>query len=70
MHEFQNKTDSDLKKILAEKREAIRKFRFDVAGSKIKNVKEALALRKEVARILTVLRAREIGAHREIKTRE
>lgn len=63
MHEFKNKTGNDLVKELAEKREALRRFRFDVAGSKIKNVKEALALRKTIARILTVLRAREIGAH-------
>lgn len=69
MHEFQNKTDSDLKKILAEKREALRKFRFDVAGSKIKNVKEALTLRKEVARILTALRGRDIEARKALSAK-
>lgn len=63
MQEFQDKTGTDLAKELAEKREALRKFRFDVAGSKIKNVKEALALRKGIARILTVLRKRDIEAH-------
>ncbi len=63
MQELQNKVDADLQKELGEKRESLRKFRFDVSGSKIKNVKEALALRKGIARILTVLRARKIAAH-------
>lgn len=55
MQEFKNKTETDLRKMLTEKREAVRKFRFDVAGSKIKNVREARTLRKDIARILTVL---------------
>lgn len=59
MQELQNKTDTDLHKELGEKRESLRRFRFDVSGSKIKNVKEALALRKQIARILTALRMRE-----------
>lgn len=63
MQELQNKVDTDLHKELGEKREALRKFRFDVSGSKIKNVKEALALRKGIARILTILRTRKIAAH-------
>jgi ribosomal protein L29 len=63
MHEFENKSGNDLVKELAEKREALRKFRFGVAGSNIKNVKEALGIRKTIARILTALRMREIKAH-------
>ncbi len=43
----------DLTKLAAEKREALRVFRFGVAGSKVKNVKEGSALKKEIARILT-----------------
>ena len=59
MQELQNKVDTDLHKELGEKRETLRKFRFDVSGSKIKNVKEALALRKQIARVLTLLKSRE-----------
>jgi len=61
MQELQNKPSTDLHKELGEKRETLRKFRFDVSGSKIKNVKEALALRKQIARILTLLRIRKDG---------
>ncbi len=45
----------DLVKTLVEKREALRKFRFGEAGSKTKNVKEGKHIRKEIARILTVI---------------
>lgn len=59
MQDIQNKPSTDLHKELGEKRESLRQFRFNVSGSKIKNVKEALALRKQIARILTLLGARE-----------
>ena len=40
---------------LREKKEELRKFRFEMTGSKIKNVKHGMALRKGIARILTIL---------------
>jgi len=55
MKEFKNKTEKELKGILGEKRVALRNFRFSIAGSKVKNVKEGQGLRKDIARILTVL---------------
>ncbi len=53
MKEIKKKNAEDLMKLLAEKREAIRAFRFDLAGAAKKNVKAPLLARKEVARILT-----------------
>lgn len=50
---FQGKEKKELLKVLAEKRVAVRDFRFGMAGSKIKNVKEGRNLRKDIARILT-----------------
>jgi len=47
------KTVPELENLLAEKREALRKFRFGIAGSKNRNVKEGKNLRKEIAQILT-----------------
>lgn len=55
MEEFKKKTEEDLIKLLKEKREALRKFRFDKAGARIKNTKDGVNLRKEVARLLTEL---------------
>lgn len=57
--DFKKKTDADLKKELMDTREALRQFRFGVAGSKTKNVKEAANRRKIAARILTELTARK-----------
>ena len=55
--DLQDKTEAELQKLLAEKRKALRLFRFGVAGSKAKNVKEGHAIRKTIARILTRITA-------------
>ncbi|MCX6735832.1 MAG: 50S ribosomal protein L29 [Candidatus Parcubacteria bacterium] len=56
--EIKTKSDQDLTKDLTEKREGLRGMRFNIAGSKIKNVKEQKGRKKEIARILTELNAR------------
>ncbi|OHA79320.1 MAG: 50S ribosomal protein L29 [Candidatus Yonathbacteria bacterium RIFCSPHIGHO2_01_FULL_44_41] len=53
MKEIKKKSVDDLVKLLSEKREAVRAFRFDIAGSAKKNVKASMLARKEIARILT-----------------
>lgn len=53
------KSDKDLKNDLNEKRESLRAFRFGISGSKIRNVKEGRSIRKDIARILTVISARK-----------
>ncbi|MBX4198440.1 50S ribosomal protein L29 [Candidatus Parcubacteria bacterium] len=55
MNNFKNKTEKDLKKILADKKKALQDFRFNISGSKTRNVKEGKGLRKEIAQILTEL---------------
>ncbi|HEY4506340.1 MAG TPA: 50S ribosomal protein L29 [Candidatus Paceibacterota bacterium] len=54
--EYQKKSDSELSKLLAEKKKEIQQFRFDISGSRIKNVKSGRNLRKDIARILTALK--------------
>ena len=46
-------SDVELAKLLEESRAAVRQFRFDITGSKVKNLKEGANKRKAVARILT-----------------
>ncbi|HEY4504059.1 MAG TPA: 50S ribosomal protein L29 [Candidatus Paceibacterota bacterium] len=58
MKEYKDKTAGDLTKLMAEKREQIRGFRFGSTGSKIKNVKLGRTLRKDIARIMTELSIR------------
>ncbi len=44
--------------MLGEKRLALRNFRFSVAGSNTRNVKEGKSLKKDIARILTVMKTK------------
>lgn len=53
--EFTNKNEKELKALLTEKGLALRTFRFSVAGSNTRNVKEGWALKKDIARIKTVM---------------
>ena len=55
MEEFTSKNEAELTKLLAEKREELRDFRFSMKGSKIRNTKLGSQLRKDIARILFVL---------------
>lgn len=61
MKDLIKKTEKELKGLLVEKRESLRNFRFGIAGSKIRNVKEGRGLKKEIARILTILKQKAIN---------
>ena len=56
--ELKTKESKELEKLLSEKRKFLRLFRFGIAGSKAKNVKEGRNLKKEIAQILTEINAR------------
>lgn len=58
MSELKSKKTEDLTKLLVEKKEALRVFRFSLSGSKVKNLKEGMGLRREIAQIMTELRGR------------
>ncbi len=53
MKELIKKTEQDLTKMLREKEESLRMFRFAISGSKTRNVREGRGLRKDIARIHT-----------------
>ena len=48
-------SETELKKLLADKCETLSNFRFGISGSRTKNVKEGKNTRHDIARILTVL---------------
>jgi ribosomal protein L29 len=54
-NEFKNKNDQELRQILSEKREKIREIAFSSSGGKAGDVKERSRVRKDIARILTIL---------------
>ncbi|OHA16127.1 MAG: 50S ribosomal protein L29 [Candidatus Tagabacteria bacterium RIFCSPLOWO2_01_FULL_42_9] len=52
---LREKTEIELKALLEEKREALRKFRFDAASGKNKNTKEGREIKKDIAKIHTLI---------------
>jgi ribosomal protein L29 len=50
-----DKSHEELSKLLAEKREELRKLRFEAAGSRPKDSNAPAKVRKDIARILTKL---------------
>lgn len=56
--ELKEKNDADLTKLVHEKREELRKLRFGVAGSAMRNVHASKNLRREIAQVLTELTSR------------
>ncbi|QQG38158.1 MAG: 50S ribosomal protein L29 [Candidatus Kaiserbacteria bacterium] len=62
MTDYKDKNREDLLKVVSQKREALRLFRFGGAGSRTRNTREGRTLRKEIAQILTELRSREIAS--------
>jgi ribosomal protein L29 len=70
MKEIKKKNSEDLVKFLNEKREAVRAFRFDIAGASKKNVKASMLARKEIARALTEqkLREKEVSMGNKVTT--
>ena len=57
--DISTKTAADIAKLVAAKREELRVFRFGGAGSKTKNVKQGREIRKDIARMLTVIRSKK-----------
>ena len=53
--ELRQKSKNELKKTLQGSQERLRQLRFDLAAGKIKNVREIRKIKKEIARILTLL---------------
>jgi len=56
---LKNKLEKELNAVLAEKRNLLRDFRFKISKGKAKNVKEGVAFKREIARILTEINLRD-----------
>ncbi len=59
MQEIRAQDDTALTKLLSETREELRKFRFNIAGSALRDVRAARTNRRTVARVLTEQTARQ-----------
>lgn len=54
------KTEKELKKILAEAKEALFNLRMDLSQNKLKNTRSIFLKRKEIALTLTALKEKEL----------
>jgi len=54
--ELRQKSKTELQKLLQDSQERLRQLRFDLAAGKVKNVREVRKIKKEIARILTLLK--------------
>ncbi len=59
MKEISKKSDKDILKDIRDKKAELRQFRFDLSGSKTRNVKLGKNLKKDIARLLTELNSRK-----------
>ncbi|MFZ2975722.1 MAG: 50S ribosomal protein L29 [Candidatus Moraniibacteriota bacterium] len=53
--ELREKNIEELKKMLSEKQEKVRKLRFDIAVKQVKNTRELRGEKKDIARINTLI---------------
>jgi len=54
--ELKKKTNKELTKLLIKNKERLRSLRFDLASGRVKNVREIRNLKKDIARILTLIK--------------
>jgi len=66
-NELNKETPESLQKMITDKREAMRVFRFEGEGSRRRNVREARNLRREIARVMTEQSARKIAESKKTK---
>lgn len=57
--ELSQKSKTALQKLLVENREHLRSLRFNLSSGKVKNVREIRKLKKDIARILTLLKQQD-----------
>lgn len=58
LKDLNKKKDTELAKMLAEKREELRKLRFDKIAGAMKNPHELRELKRDIARVTTEINAR------------
>jgi len=57
--EIKQKPKNELQKLLQDERDNLRQLRFDLSAGKVKNVREIRKIKKDIARILTILCQKE-----------
>lgn len=58
--DLRQKTEKELQDLLAENRKRLGQLKFDLASKKLKNSREIRWLRRDIARILTLLKEQHL----------
>ena len=66
--EIRQKSDKELQKLLLTLRDKLRDLRFKIASKQLKNYKEMGKIKRDVAKILTVIKERKLI--KEIKAKQ
>ena len=69
IRELRQKNKTALARELATKRDQLRELKFKLAKDETKNIRESRNLKKDIARILTVLREGNFQTSSEVKPR-
>ena len=56
IQELRRRSKSELRELLLESRERLHSLRFELASGKVKNVRAVRMLKKDIARILTLIK--------------
>ena len=67
LNEMRKMTSSDLNKEIAELKQELFKLRFQNATNGLENPMKIKNTKKEIAKIKTIIRARELGKEEEVK---
>lgn len=59
IRELRLKSEKELQETLLNFRDKLRELRFNLAGGKVKNIREIRQTKKDIARILTILNEHE-----------
>jgi len=57
--DLRQKSKSELRKIIGDSQEELRQLKFNLASGKVKNVKDVRRLRKDIAKVKTILREKD-----------
>ena len=57
--DLQKKTSAELQKMVKDERTKLQQLRFDLPSGKVKNVREIRKLRRDIARVLTLLKQKQ-----------
>ena len=63
--DIREKSENELKKDLVEMRNKKAKMRFDISAKQVKNHREARKVKKNIARILTVLKSSALSVDKQ-----